>query len=287
MELEDLRIFLAVVRRGTLTGASGETHLSQPAITRRLQRLQAELGARLFEREGRGLRLTAAGARFQERAEAILGEVAELPVEMALFAEGTRGRLRVGATVTSCLYLLPPVFRAFRATYPEVQVIVRNDTSRRMGELVEERRIDVGVASTLAPREGVRALPWRNLELALVGPPASGRQPAAPGDLSRYPMVLPSGGTLRTLTEAVFARWGVAPPVVAECDSLEVVKTLVAGGFGLAILPRICLAPGEGELAEVPLPEPLAELPVAVLVPRGPSLPLPVARFLEVLGLGS
>src|SRR5207249_2688595 len=106
--------------------------------------------------------------------------------------------------------------------------------------LVEEQRIDVGVASTLAPREGVRALPWRSLELALVGRAAAAPRPAAAGDLSQYPMVLPSGGTLRTLTEGVFARWEVAPPVVAECDSLEVVKALVAGGFGLAILPRIC-----------------------------------------------
>src|SRR5262245_47918090 len=133
MDLEDLRIFLAVVRRGTLTGATGETHLSQPAITRRLQRLQRELGARLFEREGRQLRLTAAGARLQERAAAILGQVADLPGELALFAGGTHGRLRVGATVTSCLYLLPPVFRQFRATHSEVQVVVRNDTSRRLG----------------------------------------------------------------------------------------------------------------------------------------------------------
>src|SRR5262245_9309051 len=114
MELEDLRIFLAVVRRGTLTAAGEETHLSQPAITRRLQGLERRLGARLFEREGRRLRLTDAGAHFQRRAEGILEQVWDLATEVAAFGEGARGQLRIGATVTACLYLLPPVFRRFR-----------------------------------------------------------------------------------------------------------------------------------------------------------------------------
>src|SRR5207253_2222368 len=129
LDLDDLRIFLSIVRRGTLTEASQELHLSQPAITRRLQKLERTLGAPLFERSGRRLRLTDAGVHFQRRAEAILAQVADLTGEIASFAAGDRGRLRIGATVTSCLYLLPPVFRRFREQHPQVQVLVRNDTS--------------------------------------------------------------------------------------------------------------------------------------------------------------
>lgn len=298
--IDDLRIFLAVVRRGTVTAAAGEAHLSQPAITRRLQALERALGARLFEREGRRLRLTAAGAHLQRRAEAILAQVSDLPAELSAFGEGARGRLRIGATVTSCLYLLPPVFRRFRQAHRGCQVIVRNDTSQRMGDLVHDRRIDVGVASTLLPREGVRAIPWQELELALVRPVPQAGQPARPtipsaqagqpaprslASLTQSPIVLPSGGTLRALTDALLARHEVVPQVVAECDSLEVVKALVTSGFGCAILPRVCLVPGEGGLEAVEVAEPLPRLPVAILVSQGRALPATVRAFLEVLGV--
>jgi DNA-binding transcriptional LysR family regulator len=283
MELEDFRIFLAVVRRGTLTSAGEETHLSQPAITRRLQRLEQRLGARLFEREGRRLRLTDAGAHFQRRAEDILGEVSDLATELSAFGEGARGELRIGATVTACLYLLPPVFRRFRERHPRHQVIVRNDRSGRMSDLVHERRVEVGVASVLAPRQELRAIPWRELELGLLCPTALEDHPVALASLARAPMVVPSAGTLRTLTESVFARCEIAPPIVAECDSLEVIKALVADGFGQAILPRICVQPHEPGVRFVDLIDPLPRLPVAVLVSRAREMSPPVQAFLDVI----
>jgi LysR family carnitine catabolism transcriptional activator len=284
MELDDFRIFLAVVRRGTLTGAGEEVHLSQPAITRRLQGMERRTGARLFERDGRRLRLTDAGRHLQRQAEAILMQVADLASELSAYAAGSRGALRIGATVTSCIYLLPPVFARFRTAQPGVQVIVRNDASSRMSDLVRERRIDVGIASVLVPGEGVRAIPWRQLDLALVRPAEWRDSPKSLAEAGRSPVVLPTAGTLRTLIEGLFARGEIAPPVAAECDSLEVVRSLVASGFGQAILPRVCLCPDEPGLREVELRDPLPPLPVAALVARTRRPPAPVAAFLEALG---
>jgi DNA-binding transcriptional LysR family regulator len=190
------------------------------------------------------------------------------------------------------------MFHRFRAEHPHHPVVVRNDTSQRMPELVRERRIDVGVASSVAPAEGVRAIPWQELELALVRPAAAtipeaappGPSPAAPpvalASLTPAPVILPSAGMLRTLTEGFFARHDLAPAVAAECDSLEVVKALVAGGFGQAVLPRVCLAPGEPGLEVVAIREPLPRLPVAALVAQRRVLPAAVAAFLRVLGIG-
>lgn len=285
MEFDDFRIFLTIVRRGTLTQASEEAHLSQPALTRRLQRLERQLGTPLFEREGRRLRLTEAGRHFQERAEAILAEVQDLNAEVAAFAAGARGPLRIGATVTACLYLLPPIFRLYRQRHPQHPIIVRNDSSHRMGELVAERRIDVGVASVLVAHEGVRAIPWKELELALVGPARQSRHHHSVAELGSTAMVLPAGGTLRTLCDSLFARCSVTPPVVAECDSLEVVKELVAAGFGLAVLPRVCLTKHDHGVRVVPLDESLPRLPVALLTARGRPLPPAVTALLGVLGL--
>src|SRR5947207_15471245 len=113
-----------------------------------------------------------------------------------------------------------------------------------------------------------------------------GEGPVPLSALARAPVVLPAGGTLRTLTESLFARFEIAPPIVAECDSLEVVKALVAGGFGQAILPRVCVLPGEPGVRCVDLHEPLPRLPVAVLVSRARQMPASVTAFLEVMGLG-
>lgn len=283
MELEDLRIFLEVAQHGTITGASPTLHLSQPAITRRIQALERRLGVRLFARAGRRIQLTEAGAQLVTRAQSLLGEVAEIRAVMAAYSTGARGFLRIGATVTACLYLLPPIFRLFRDRYPEFPLLVRNDRSARLGDLVHEGRIDVGVASVLAPREGVRVIPWCELDLALIRPPGGEPGRLDLGALVALPLILPSAGTLRTLTESLLARCDPAPTVVAECDSLEVVRSLVAAGFGQAILPRVCVPPDGPAVQIVPLAAPLPTLSVAVLIRRTRPIPRPVAAFLEAL----
>jgi len=282
LELDDLRVFVEVARHGTLTGASPALHLSQPAITRRLQSLERRLGVRLFSRVGRRLQLTDAGIQLAERAQSLLGEVSQIKAIMAAFGAGARGLLSIGASVTACLYLLPPIFRLFRERHPEFPLLVRNDRSARLGDLVQEGRIDVGVASVLAPPEGIRLIPWQELELALIRPPG-GPERVRLSALAEMPVVLPSAGTLRTLTEAILARCEPAPRVVAECDSLEVARELVAAGFGQAILPRVCVPPNGPAVQIAQLAEPLPALPVAVLVRRGRPTSPPVAAFLNAL----
>jgi LysR family positive regulator for ilvC len=206
---------------------------------------------------------------------------------MAAYGSGARGLLRIGATVTACLYLLPPVFRLYRERHPEFPLLVRNDRSARLGDLVHEGRIDVGVASVLAPREGVRVVPWCELALALIRPWGSGPERVELGALSDLPMVLPSAGTLRTLTEGLFARCERAPSVVAECDSLEVVRALVASGFGQAVLPRVCVPPDGPPVQVAAIRASLPALPVALLVRRARPTPPAVAAFLDVMALPS
>lgn len=283
MELDDLRIFVEVAQHGTLTAASPALHLSQPAITRRLQALERRLGVRLFTRVGRRLQLTEAGGQLVERARNLLGEVAEIRAVMATYGTGARGLLRIGASVTACLYLLPPIFQLFRERHPEYPLRVRNDRSTRLGDLVREGRIDVGIASVLAPPEGIRVVPWLELQLALIRPPEAAPGPVGFAALAELPLVLPSAGTLRTLTDGLFARLEIAPSVVAECDSLEVVRAMVATGFGQAILPRVCVPPDGPRVQVVTIDEPLPILPVAVLLRRGRPAPPPVAAFLHAL----
>lgn len=320
MELEQLRTFAAIVRLGSLSAASAAVHLSQPAVSRQVQALERRLGARLLERGARGVQLTEAGEAVARGAADVLARLEEMDGELALLRGGEGGTVRIGATVTVCLYLLPPLLRQYRERYPRQEIVLINERSRQIPELVRERRIDVGIASSMAPPPGVRRLPWRELSLALLDRDAPGPLAEDP-TLSRLfddgaqafrrsglhddkadsvnahpegtrserlnasvPFVLSTPGSLRSLTEQVLAQAGIEPRVVAEADSLEVVKRLVLDGFGRALIPAANVTDEDraAGLRVTPLPEATPRLPVVFWLRDTPHLPPAVRNFLSL-----
>src|SRR5437660_11380972 len=260
MELEQLRTFAAIARLGSLSAASAAVNLSQPAVSRQVQALERRLGSKLLERGARGVQLTEAGEAVARGAGDVLARLEELEAELELLSGGEGGTLRVGATVTVCLYLLPPLLRRYRERYPRQEIVILNERSRQIPDLVRDRRIDIGIASSTAPPPGVRRVPWCELSLVLLdaSPGFDGaqgfRRSGVQGDRLEElntrtpehlntppPFVLTTPGSLRALMEQVLARAGIEPRVVAEADSLEVVKRLGQDGFGRAIVPAVCV----------------------------------------------
>jgi DNA-binding transcriptional LysR family regulator len=310
MELEQLRTFAAVARLGSLSAASEAVHLSQPAVSRQVQALERRLGARLLERGGRGVQLTEAGGSVARAAVEVLSRLEELDAELELLRGGEGGTLRLGATVTVCLYLLPPLLRRFRERYPRQEIVLVNERSRQIPELVRERRIDIGIASSAPPPPGVRRVPWRELALVLLDSAANGPLDDASARLlqragatvgsraefeegsrvtdSRPPFVLASTGSLRSLMEQVLARAGIEPRVVAEADSVEVVKRLVLDGFGRALVPAANVTDEDraAGLRVSPLPDDTPRLPVVLWLRDSLYLPPAVGNFLD-LAVGS
>jgi DNA-binding transcriptional LysR family regulator len=324
MELEQLRTFAAIARLGSLSAASAAVHLSQPAVSRQVQALERRLGARLLERGARGVQLTEAGEAVARGAADVLARLEEMEGELALLRGGEGGTLRIGATVTVCLYLLPPLLRRYRERYPRQEIVLINERSRQIPELVRERRIDVGIASSMALPPGVRRVPWRELSLALLdvegvapaaedsalsrllgsGVQAFGRSgvqdptdPSDPSDPSerlktrtpehlntQLPFVLSTPGSLRSLTEQVLAQAGIEPRVVAEADSLEVVKRLVLDGFGRALIPAANVTEEDraAGLRITPLPDDTPRLPVVFWLRDTPHCPPAVRNFLAL-----
>jgi DNA-binding transcriptional LysR family regulator len=315
MELEQLRTFVEVARLGSLSAASAAVNLSQPAVSRQVQALEKRLGALLLERGARGVRLTEAGEAVARGAADVLSRLEVLEAELSLLRGGEGGTLRVGATVTVCLYLLPPLLRRYREQYPRQEIVIVNERSGQIPELVRERRIDVGIASTASCPPGVRRVPWRDLPLVLLeaaadaggpekaallrltdGAPMAGAKLGAgetessntgqamaitPVSLS---LVLATSRSLRLLTEQVLVTAGIEPRVVAEADSLEVVKRLVLDGFGCAIVPADCVTEADraAGLRAWTLPEDAPRLPVVLWVRNLPHPPPAVDNFLAL-----
>ena len=215
MELEQLRTFVAIARLGSLSAASAAVHLSQPAVSRQVQALERRLGARLLERGARGVTLTEAGQAVARGAADVLARLEELEGELTLLRGGEGGTLRVGATVTVCLYLLPPLLRRYRERYPREEIVIVNERSREIPELVETAGSTSASPPAMAPPPGVRRVPWRELSLVLLDRAADLRHPAEDPALAR---LLGSGdrasgrsGGFRGSDVQAFRRSGLRP----------------------------------------------------------------------------
>ena len=280
IDSRDLELLISVVETGSMRAASERSHLSQPAISRRIQTLESRLNVRLFQRTGRRLQLTEAGGEFLRRARDIVDRTAGLEVEMAAFGRGQRGVLRIGATVTVCLYLLVPALEKMRRQYPQYELYVANETSRRMPDLVREGAVDVGIASTGGELAGLHIRPWRSLHLGLLRAEAQNPEPVSIHELDGAPLVISSSGSLRSAVEAALRTHDVKPRVVAQADSLEVIRVLVGCGFGNAVVPLEVMENPRSGLSLTPFIEPVDPLSVACFYRR--AVP-PLKAFLEIL----
>lgn len=221
--LEGLQHFLLALEHGTVTAAARAAHLSQPAMTASLQRVEAVLGATLLERDRRGVRPTAAGEALVPHARAALAAVEDGRRAVEAVAELHAGEVRIGGGATACTYLLPPVLARFRARHPGVRFRVREAGSATIRGEVEAGALDLGIVSGRArPEEEL----WVRVELILVGPA---------GTPTPVPFVtLTRPAPSRALLERHFPE----ADVVMELSGLESVKANVRAGIGRALVSR-------------------------------------------------
>jgi DNA-binding transcriptional LysR family regulator len=242
--LDQLRHFLLIAEHGTFTAAAVRAHLSQPALTASIRRLEEELDARLFDRGRAGARLTAAGEALLPHARAAVVAVDEGRRAVRDLASLEAGEVRIGAGSTACTYLLPPVLSAFRRRHPKVAL--------RLRELSEEPALlafDRGELDLLIVG-GKRGDLFRREELVLVAAPSV--------DPSALPFVtFPRGSATRALLDRHFP--GV--DIVMEVHGASTVKGSVRAGLGVALISRSAVATDLelGRLVEVP--DPRAPIP--------------------------
>jgi DNA-binding transcriptional LysR family regulator len=268
---DELHHFLLVVEHGTLTAAARRAHLSQPALTASLQRLEGLIGARLLHRGPGGASLTAAGEALLPRARAALAAVDDGRRAVAEVMGLHAGEVRLGAGATACTYLLPPVLARFRQMHPGVRFLLREITPGELTEALAAGTLDLGVVTS---PEGE---PWRDDPLVLV---------SAPGvDPEGCPFVtFPKGSTTRRFLDLHFPK----AAIVMELNSIAAVKGNVRTGIGMTLVSRSAV---ETDLASgrlVLVPHPVTPIPRTLsLVHRGVDRLPPAAGALRELLLAS
>lgn len=267
---QELAHLLLIVEHGTYTEAARHAHLSQPALSASIRRLEEDIGARLLYRDRSGARLTAAGEALLPRARAALAAIDDGRRAVAEI-EGLRaGEVRIGAGATACTYLLPRTLARFRKRYPNVRIALSEGFRPRLEDGMRAGEFDLAIVT------GQGDDLWLRDELIVVAAPDL--------DARRAGFVtFPRGASTRALLEKHFGD----VDVVMELSGIAAIKSNVRAGIGKALLSRAAVDVdlSSGRLVEVPSRRTPIRRKLSLLH-RGVDRLAPAARALREMLLG-
>jgi DNA-binding transcriptional LysR family regulator len=287
MELEArLRAFAALARRGSFSGAAKELYVSQPAVSKHLAALEAELGKPLVLRGRTGSPLTPAGellADYVLRAEALLANAKRA---LGSGVEAETGTLALAASGIPGTYVLPDVLLEFHERYPGVELEFEVSTSAEALALVRTHQVELGVVGGLEPPAELDSEALLDDDVVLVGPPSLGGRRLRPKDLESLTWISRAEGSA-TRAAVETARWemGLHAVRTLELPSWEAVKRAVARGGGIAAVSRLALDVEVDAGALVVLDVPRWRLTRTIALVRARDVPLtpPAERFVALL----
>ncbi len=249
MTLEQLRIFTAVAEALHFTRAAESLRLSQPAVSAAIAALEAEHGLRLFDRIGRRVELTAAGALLRTEARAILRKVEQAGAMLAEISGLARGTLRLVASQTVGNHWLPPRLARFATAFPGIRIDLSIGNSEDVAEAVRDGRAELGIAEGAVSDPALMSdrVPGDRLVLAVGrGHPWAGRGTVVPADLAAARWILrePGSGTRALFEQAVRAA-GLDPAALTVAMTLpggSVIRHALMAGLGVSVLSDLVLA---------------------------------------------
>lgn len=285
-ELRQLRYFVAVADATSLTRAATGLRIAQQSLSQQITALERTLGARLFDRDTRGARLTAVGALFLPEARAVLARADEAVAKLGKAVRGEIGRVRLAFLTTTANYLLPPIVRAVRERFPDLEVTTAEASIAELVDGLREGRFDL--AFTRPPLvDGLTSRTLLTEEVCAVFPadhPLAARTSLKLADLAAEPWVLTPRGSWEPWHrsyDADFAAAGFTPRVVQRAATVQGLLGLVAAGVGITRLTRSSHSLRRTGVAFVPLENDVARTEL-VWLPGNDNPAVPVLADLAV-----
>ncbi|MDR5891952.1 LysR family transcriptional regulator [Halomonas mongoliensis] len=274
MDTQSLQAFLAVAESGSFSRAAEQLHLTQPAVSKRIAALEAQIGARLFDRIGRAIGLTEAGRVLLPRARQILVMVDDSRRALGNLSHDVAGSLTLATSHHIGLHRLPPLLKAYTRAHPGVRLDLHFLDSEEAYQGVLDGELEIAVV-TLAPHPDpqLEVVPiWVDRLCFVCAPdhPLAALPRPSLQALCAHDAVLPGPLTFtRGLIEARFAAAGLRLPVALSTNYLETLKMMTAIGLGWSLLPERLVA---GELHELTIDHPPIHRPLGYLVHRSRTL---------------
>jgi molybdate transport repressor ModE-like protein len=244
LRMRQVALILAVGEHGTLRKASSELGMTQPAATKMIQELESALGQRLFERVGRGQKLTPAGTSVLRYFRGMRGSVESMTRELAELQLGSSGRVSVGSIMAPSPNLLTHAIIALKKAYPLLSVGVTLDTSDRLLELLREGVLDVAIGRIRDEHwSDYTFTPLENEALAVVvgvHHPLGKKRSVKLSELLVYPWILqPRGSPMREVLEQEFRLLQAPPPKgLIETASIMTTSCLIAETEMVGVVPQ-------------------------------------------------
>jgi len=289
MHVEDLRWFVVLADTEHLTDAAALLGTSQPTLSRSLGRVEAAFGARLFEREHRGLRLNPAGRVVLEAARAGTGAVDAARSSIEALRDPESGTVRLAFLHSVATGLVPDLLKAFRVTAPRIRFALREEPSHEIIRDLESGEAELGVTG---PRPEADSFGWHLLErqrICLYVPPdhpLAARKQVRLVEAAGEPFIgLRPGFGFRRVSDELCRAAGFTPAIAFESTDLSTIDRLVGAGLGVAVLPAGAVRGSDSGATPVPLAGIKARRDIGLTWRRGRELSPAAARFRAFVAL--
>jgi LysR family transcriptional regulator, low CO2-responsive transcriptional regulator len=287
MDFDQLQTFLEVARHASFSRAAEKRFRTQPAISSQIRALEDEVGAKLFDRSGGKVCLTAAGMAFQKYVRETLDARKAILTTLAEMQHVPRGSITVGANEGTCLHILPEVFADFKKQYPDVSVHIKRADYAKILESVTDNSVDFGVVSLPVRDSRLTVVLIHEDELVIIAPPnhpLGKMRSAGVGDVANFPLVLPKSGHTRDALDNLFHERGLKPNYSMELDSSELLKRFVAAGAGVGFAARSHVQEDvrAGALAAIKMADQQIRRDLALVFRKDKALSRAALAFIEI-----
>lgn len=250
MEVHQLRYFCAVARHGTFTRASEVEHVAQPSLSQQILKLEAELGARLFDRLPRSAKLTVFGNAFLPKAERILRELEEAKTELLDMSRNEKGEVVVGIIPTIAAYLLPRLLSDFTVRHPLISIKIIEDITPTLLQSLHHGTIDIAVAALPIAGNELASVQLFEEKFYAVLPEKhrlASRAFISLAELNREPfLLLKEGHCFRDSLISACDKLKMSPSVVFESGQFATILAMVSAGMGVSAVPAMAVQPHPG-----------------------------------------
>ena len=250
MEINQLRYVCAIAETGSFSRAAERCRIAQPSLSQQVLKLEKDLGAKLFDRLGRGVRLTEAGRAFVPRARSILQQMEAARSSVADNNAGVSGSVSVGVIPTIAPYLLPGYTARFTKKYPEAKLRIVEETTPILVESLRDLSIDLAILALPLRYKDLEWFPIRTEPLFAVLPkdhPRASAESLALADLRGESFVmLRDGHCFRDLSLAACTHARITPNIAFESGQFSSLLGMVAAGVGISLIPEMAIDKNAG-----------------------------------------
>jgi LysR family transcriptional regulator, low CO2-responsive transcriptional regulator len=287
MDFDQLETFISVARLLSFSRAADKRFRTQPAISSQIRLLEEEVGARLLDRSGGKVSLTASGKLFLKFADELLESRKAMLAGIAETERVPRGEIVVGANEGTCLHILPEVFAEFKKQYPNVNISITRSDYARILEWVIDNSVDFGVVSLPVDDARLTVKLIHRDELVIIAPPQhpiAGKKSATVSEVAKFPLVVPKGGHTRDALENLFFDRRLKPRYTMELDSSELLKRFVAAGAGVGFIARSNVIEDvrANSLATISISDATIRRDLALVFRKDKSLSRAALEFIEI-----